>query len=297
MPLQTPSQFLVDDPAGPRRPTGWRQGLLTLGYWRALVLCTGVSIVASLLVTAVLAWLKIGQALTPQTLFAAVLVPLLVSPVIGHYGFSLLYELAQSRALLHQAAIRDGLTGAYNRRFFMSRLDIEVARAHRDGQPLAVLMIDVDHFKAINDSHGHAAGDQVLEQLARVLATTLRPYDLVARYGGEEFVALMPGSSLQQAAATAERVRSAVAGLSVTPTTASSSASSADSSPPASLTASARAPAADQPVTVTASVGASSLGPAEGNGAALLERADRAMYAAKRSGRNRCVVLGPDNPG
>jgi diguanylate cyclase (GGDEF)-like protein len=130
-------------------------------------------------------------------------------------------------------------------------------------------MIDVDHFKAINDTHGHVAGDQVLERLAQVLANTMRPYDLVARFGGEEFVALMPGATLEQAQAIGERVREAVAAMAIA------------------------AQATDVPIPITASVGVSGLGPGELDGLAMLGRADHAMYAAKREGRNRCAVLDP----
>jgi diguanylate cyclase (GGDEF)-like protein len=262
-----PSDFTL-----PKTMSGWRARLLGLRHWHAVGLITGLSVVASLLVT----WLVVVLAGRPEalsmSLLTAVLVPLLVAPLVSHSAMGLLYEVEAARAQLHQAAIRDGLTHAYNRRFFMARLEEEAPRARRMGVPLSVLMIDIDHFKAINDAHGHAAGDVVLADIARLLTQSMRPYDLVARYGGEEFVALMPGADLSQARATAERVRMAVQSM--------RGAWAQDESASEGM--------------VTASLGCSCLGDDRDNPGAMLERADRAMYAAKRGGRNRCVVLPPD---
>jgi diguanylate cyclase (GGDEF)-like protein len=226
---------------------------------------TGASVLASLVVT-----LSVSAALDPWndlhgTLLVAVLVPLIVAPLVSHSMMGLLYELERVRDELHQVAIRDGLTHAYNRRFFMARLEVEGERARRDGQPLSVMMIDVDRFKAINDGHGHATGDLVLERMARLLIDTLRPYDVIARYGGEEFVALLPGTTLAQAVQIAERVRSAVEAQSMRT-------------------------AQGATIAVTASLGVATLAGDAESPAAMLERADHAMYRAKNGGRNRCVA-------
>jgi diguanylate cyclase (GGDEF)-like protein len=263
-----------DATAEPASPGGWRGLLLRLGHRRAVALTTLVSVVASLLLSVAAIVLRGAWDQMVPTIIVSIVVPVLVAPLVSHAAFGLLYDLEKARAELHLAAIRDSLTHAYNRRFFMARLEIEVARARRTGTPLSLMMIDVDHFKAINDTHGHAAGDQVLERLARMLIESVRPYDLVARYGGEEFVALMPGLTLEQAAGAAERVRHAVQ----------------------TMPLAGGGEAAGLPAGITASLGYSCLGGADDTLAALLDRADRSMYAAKHGGRNRVVGL-PPGPG
>lgn len=255
-------------------PGSWRRCLLGLGHWPAVALLTAISVVLSVLISALLWRLDHPGWLPMSSLVPAVVVPVVVAPLVSYYAVGLLFEIESSRQRLHEAAIRDSLTQAYNRRFFMARLEIEVGRAWRTARPLSVLMIDIDHFKSINDAHGHAVGDRVLETVAQTLSDRTRPYDVVARFGGEEFVVLMPGATLTQAADTAERIRGALESLRIERGT--------------GLRA----------VAVTASLGLSCLrapGPGE-SGEALLERADRAMYAAKHGGRNRCVCLEAFDP-
>lgn len=165
-------------------------------------------------------------------------------------------ELAE----LARASRRDVLTGLPNRRAFEEELAREVARAGRDGKPLAVVMLDVDRFKVVNDSHGHAAGDAVLREVAARAAAAVRAGDLVARIGGEEFVLLLHGADLPGALELAERVRVAVAAAPVA--------------------------AGDRPLAVTASLGCAVLAPGEGP-EALVARADARLYDAKRAGRDR----------
>jgi len=162
----------------------------------------------------------------------------------------------QQRQLEHVATV-DGLTGLRNRRWLDDAFARQVARAARTGQALSVLMIDVDHFKRLNDEHGHRAGDVVLRDVAQTLASGLRPVDLLARYGGEEFAVLLPGLGSQTAIAVAERLRQAV------------EAGRAQDRPGA-----------------TVSVGVASLC-ADESLPAILGRADAALYRAKQSGRNR----------
>lgn len=155
------------------------------------------------------------------------------------------------------AAETDALTGVANRRKIVAMLDDAIAAACVTAKPLSVAMIDLDHFKAINDRHGHLVGDEVLVRVARIAAGSLRGADTVGRMGGEEFVILLPSADGDQAAAVGERVRAAIASV-----------------------------PADQPaLAVTASVGVATLAPGE-SPAALLHRADLALYAAKGSGRN-----------
>ncbi len=176
---------------------------------------------------------------------------------------------AKAQDLEHQSQ-RDGLTGLYNRRFFNARLAEEFANAQRHGWPLAVALIDLDHFKQVNDRHGHQAGDTVLLNVARLFMAKLRDTDVVARYGGEEFIVLLPGTAIPGAEIVLDRILDA---LRATPH-------------PVGGTA---------PLTVTASIGL-----AVGKGrtlftepAALVEAADQALYAAKHGGRDRRVTYRP----
>ncbi|GLW28157.1 histidine kinase N-terminal 7TM domain-containing diguanylate cyclase [Actinoplanes regularis] len=116
-------------------------------------------------------------------------------------------ELERLRAELTDQAVRDGLTGVFNRRYLTTALDAQVRAAASAGEPLSIVMIDVDHFKAVNDRYGHAVGDQVLVDLARQLTGSVREGDLVARYGGEEFVVVLPGVDARAAAERADRWR------------------------------------------------------------------------------------------
>lgn len=167
-------------------------------------------------------------------------------------------------AALADLAHRDPLTGLANRRAFDEALRREVARARRSGAPLAVVALDVDHFKRVNDAHGHAAGDAVLVAVAARAAAALRAGDLLARVGGEELAALLPGAGLGAATEVAERVRAAIA---ATP-----------------LEGGGRS------LRVTASLGCAALEPADPDGAALQARADARLYEAKRAGRDRVVA-------
>jgi len=179
-------------------------------------------------------------------------------------------ENAVNLERLQRLGLTDTLTGVSNRRYFDQRLGEELQRAARSGEPLSCLLVDVDHFKRVNDTHGHLTGDAVLRQVAALIRGQLRASDVLARYGGEEFAALLPRSGPRQAREVAERVRQAVAGS--------------------------RFPAPEGghfPVTV--SIGAATYEPARGpapEGALLVGRADRALYEAKASGRNRVVSAG-----
>lgn len=120
-------------------------------------------------------------------------------------------ESAVNRAQLVRSGFTDVLTGWHNRRYLQSRLHEELARCRRERTPLTCLMIDVDHFKTVNDRYGHAAGDELLRQLAHCIGTEVRGSDVSARYGGEEFVILLPGTGMAAGFSLAERIRAAVA--------------------------------------------------------------------------------------
>jgi diguanylate cyclase (GGDEF)-like protein/PAS domain S-box-containing protein len=164
---------------------------------------------------------------------------------------------------LEQLATRDGLTGLANRRCFDETLHGEWARALRQRQPLSLLMVDVDNFKAYNDANGHLGGDECLKRIATAVASEMRANDLVARYGGEEFAVILPNQSLKGAATVAERIRARVEQLQV---------------PNALLPGE----------HVTVSIGAATAIAAPDNQASdLVATADAALYRAKHMGRNR----------
>ncbi|GGY07205.1 diguanylate cyclase [Massilia dura] len=170
-----------------------------------------------------------------------------------------------------QAVFSDHLTGVANRRGFFHAAELELGRARRYPRPVAVALFDLDHFKLVNDTHGHPVGDAVLRAFAEALRTTFRAVDVVARLGGEEFAVLLPSTGITQACAVARRVLAAVEGLTV------------------------RADGAA--VTFTVSAGVVLADAQAGNIDDLLKRADRALYAAKAGGRNRVVCWTADLPG
>lgn len=175
--------------------------------------------------------------------------------------------LREATARLEQLAATDALTGLANRRVFDERLGEEFRRSRRYGRPLAVLMIDLDHFKRVNDEYGHPFGDLVLVGAAEIARASLREFDLVARYGGEEFVVLLPETGVDAALAVAEKLRSGVSAREFERNGTS--------------------------VRTSVSIGVAGLpDPEIDDEHALVARADEALYAAKRSGRDR-VVLAP----
>jgi two-component system, cell cycle response regulator len=168
---------------------------------------------------------------------------------------------------MYDAALYDGLTRAFNKRYFLDRMAEEIAYAKRHNSPLSLMMLDVDHFKAVNDRFGHPAGDQVLVQLAQTIAGQLRREDIFARYGGEEFAVLCIGVSLEATCVLAERMRGVV------------EATVFD--------------LGDTRVPVTISLGVAAHAPGAVDGATrLIAGADEALYEAKRGGRNRVVASG-----
>jgi diguanylate cyclase (GGDEF)-like protein len=177
-------------------------------------------------------------------------------------------ELRGVNAMLNELSVRDGLTGLYNRRHFDTVLDIELRRAARNRKPISLLMIDVDCFKALNDSYGHQHGDECLREVARALEEhPRRGYDVVARYGGEEFVVLLPEADSSAAQIAAESMRHAVQALQI-----ENSGSAVDK-------------------VVTVSIGVCSDIPnLYEEPERFVREADTALYAAKRLGRNRVEV-------
>jgi diguanylate cyclase (GGDEF)-like protein len=176
-----------------------------------------------------------------------------------------LQELQRTNEKLEHMAATDPLTGAANRRQFIDRVEAEIARAKHNGAPFSLLALDLDHFKIINDSYGHQAGDRVLQRFVTKCRDAIRPFDGVARVGGEEFMVLLPQAALDTARSIGERIRAAIAG---TPFEAD----------------------IGQPIEVTVSIGVSEFGRDGETIDAILRKADERLYHAKHQGRNRVVA-------
>jgi diguanylate cyclase (GGDEF)-like protein len=197
--------------------------------------------------------------------------PLGAGRPLGNLFQALTYR--QKYEALKVQITRDALTGVYNRGFFDETLAALLARSRRTGSPVTLLMIDIDHFKQLNDAYGHGAGDQALAAVAAVLVTSSRAADLVCRYGGEEFAVLLPDTALDAGRHLAERINAAV---------------------PAGL-AQHGARWSARPVTVT--VGLAAFSAEAATAEELVQLADRRLYAGKTSGRNRVVASGHEAAG
>jgi diguanylate cyclase (GGDEF)-like protein/PAS domain S-box-containing protein len=173
----------------------------------------------------------------------------------------LISDLMQTREALHFRATHDGLTGILNRAAVLDALQKEISRASRENRPLAVVMADVDHFKAVNDQYGHLAGDAVLREIARRISDSVRPYDIVGRYGGEELLITLPGCDESGAANFAERLRKSICDKPInTP---------------------------EGPIDATISIGVAVFSGAYNEDTDhLIKSADSALYSAKAAGRN-----------
>lgn len=177
-------------------------------------------------------------------------------------------ELEEANRLLQVLSCTDGLTGVFNRRHFDNELDAQLSRSRRYKFPLSLVLVDVDHFKRVNDEHGHPAGDKVLRAIAGTLQSMVRKADVVARYGGEELALVLANTGEDGAAILAERVRAAVAGLEVVDDRAT--------------------------IRCTVSAGMATSQPGDPlDTSKLLHRADVALYTAKRTGRDRVVAWSP----
>ena len=179
-------------------------------------------------------------------------------------------ELERRRAEFERLSLLDALTGVGNRRHFNERGLAEIARSRRDGAPLGVAILDIDHFKQVNDRFGHAIGDTVLREIAEATRSLLRPSDFIARLGGEEFALLIPGADLKDLFALAERIRGDIEHRSI--------------------------PTEAGVVSVTVSFGLALLTANDASIEAVVSRADAGLYQAKHDGRNRTVAHGSGRP-
>ena len=179
--------------------------------------------------------------------------------------WKLVGRLDETQKRLKHIAVTDELTGIKNRRHIMEQMNKEYQRAVRTGGTLSLMILDIDHFKRVNDSSGHAFGDKVLRAVAEEMQDGLRNYDLLGRIGGEEFLIASPGSTLDEAAGLAERIRQKIKGRTISDR--------------------------DREITVTVSVGVTSLSEQDASAETILQRADEALYLAKQQGRDRVVSV------
>lgn len=187
--------------------------------------------------------------------------------LVTSVGF-LLLQKERAEEIAQKLAVTDPLTGTFNRRTFLELADKEISRAQRATTPLSLVMIDLDHFKKVNDEYGHLAGDEVLKRSVAILQGCLRREDLLVRFGGEEFCILLPNVSLDAATQMAERIRESVERAEFTFN--------------------------GHSIPVTISLGVASMLSKSDTTALLIGRADEALYSAKRTGRNRAVAY-PEN--
>jgi len=240
-------------------------------WW--LIYGVTLTLVPMLLTRAAVAMAGVGSFAAPQSTFAPNAVQLLVFvsvvalDLLGAMGFILLVKERAEREVLH-LAMTDGLTGIFNRRAFMDRADRELAIAQRNRQPLSLLMFDIDHFKRVNDTYGHAAGDAVLVEISKLVTNRLRKQDTFGRYGGEEFCILLPATSDVGVMVVAEELRRVVE--------------------------SAQLKVGQDTLSVTISIGISVCHvqcagcPDFGK---ILKDADRALYQSKEKGRNQTILM------
>lgn len=202
-----------------------------------------------------------------RSLTIAIVAPTMVSAPIGGFIVHLLRQVDEARRLAQAQAWHDPLTGLLNRRRLIELGERELAIATRTARPVSAALIDVDHFKLVNDQHGHAAGDAVLQAVGATAARQLRGTDLLGRWGGEEFIVFLQDADLASARTTAERIRAAIEGVVLR----------------------------DGPgkgLRCTVSIGVSQAGVGQGFDR-WVDQADRAMYQAKVAGRNRVQVSQP----
>jgi diguanylate cyclase (GGDEF)-like protein len=259
---------MVESSVEPGRFRWFSRLVLRLGPLRATAALT----VVVLLLAVAIAQIVISIAGTGNRVLATVsasVCSLVLTPLIGSLILRLVVELERIRSRLSVLATQDDLMGVNNRRHFMTLTEREWARARRYDTDSAVLLIDADHFKRVNDNYGHLAGDALLREIARVTAQSLRQPDVLARFGGEELIVFLPQTDPLGALDVAERIREQVGAL--------------------------RLVWHGQAVGTTVSVGVASIGSSHACLDALIHDADVALYEAKSAGRN-CVRAAPIQP-
>ncbi len=242
-----------------RALTAW---LLRIGLMRAVLVIAGFSVISSVLITGISIHLTLPHILLEEWLYFAILTPAVISPLVGVVVMSLAYRLADAQQALASLARTDPLTGIGNRRHFIDSAEALLALAAEDADPAALLMLDIDHFKQLNDRHGHAAGDAALIAVAQCCS---RRVSVLGRWGGEEFCILLPATAIGAATTLAEQLLQDIAALAI--------------------------PAVPEGVTV--SIGVAGTSEARSGLDDLLSAADHELYRAKAAGRNRVSSAKP----
>ena len=243
--------------------TSYRNFIRVHGTFRTTLLLVSFSVVTSVVLTIALVYTLEGEVSLGNVLIGF-FIPAVITPGVVYSFTRLVARLDRAESQMRHLATEDHLTKTYNRRHFSDLAERAWAHAARHAEPLSLLMLDADHFKSVNDTYGHAAGDVVLTKLAEVCRENLRASDVVGRYGGEEFVILLSETDLVEAQETAERLRRQL-----------------------ELT---QVDIAQGTITFTVSIGVATKTPSSLSVEQLLEQADGALLRAKREGRNRLRV-------
>lgn len=250
-----------------------RRLILRFGDLWSTLLVTLVTTIFSLFVTFTAnAMLSLPPELVRYTFVLAALIPMIVSPPLAWLVLRLMFEAEEARNAAERLAVTDPLTHVFNRRHFFDAGEHVFARSHGGQQALSVLLLDIDYFKRVNDQHGHAVGDMVLQAVAQICTDHVGERELLARLGGEEFAILLPETEQEGAVEVAERLRHSVEALCVP------AAGSAHIKP-------------------TVSIGVASVTSVIRSLDGLLANADLAMYAAKSGGRNRVTAYSLERVG
>ena len=246
-----------------------RQLLRRHGVLRASLGLTVISVILSVVITTLATTLMGGGGPGLTGLTTAILVPLVIAPVMSYQMLALLNRLDQAETRLQALSVTDDLTRANNRRFFISLAELELARVRRYGGLSSVAIIDLDDFKAINDTLGHLTGDALLRDFASRCRQSLRAGDTFARYGGDEFIMLLPNTTPQVASEVIDRIRRVLP------------------APPA--IGGDDGAAAGQAAHGSFRAGIAPITPETASLDDTIKKADEALYAAKRAGGNRVV--------
>jgi len=243
-----------------------RKSIAKLGRLKVTLIITLVSVAASILLT-VTALVFTNNPITPITLKIATFVPLLIAPSVTWPIIGLILHMDDLEKRIRQYSHFDELTGLMSRRHFFENAEQYFVIASRYQKSFSILLLDLDHFKEINDTYGHMAGDDALRSFGEQLAAFKRESDIAGRFGGEEFIFLLPETNTEHAFAFAEKVRVKTENMQIT--------------------------YQDESITMTVSVGVAMYDPdhPSDNLIHLINEADKALYAAKKSGRNRVIAF------
>lgn len=239
-----------------------RKFLRRFGVYGVTLGTTLASVLLSVLLTIIIE-LILDKHLSPHGVTIALVIPAIIAPIFSLLVFSLLAQLDEAERRLHTLSTIDELTGAYSRRYFLDLANMELRRASRDGSKFSIAMLDMDHLKQINDNHGHLAGDQALREVSRACRENIRANDVFARYGGDEFILLFPGTDVEEAGRSLERVLQVINALTLEHE--------------------------GRVIGPRVSIGMHSYGADCNTLDAILAKADLALYKAKQQGRNRLV--------